>query len=74
MCREGRAKEAAAALEKLHMKKALTGAARVALAQAYYEVFRLKDAERYYREAASSMPADAMEWLDVESAKAKLED
>ena len=35
---------------------------------------RLKDAERYYREAASSQPADAMEWLDVESAKAELED
>lgn len=35
---------------------------------------RLKDAERYYREAASSKPADAMEWLDVESAKAELED
>ena len=35
---------------------------------------RIKDAERYYREAANCKPADAMEWLDVESAKAELDD
>ena len=35
---------------------------------------RVKDAERLYREAAACKPADAMEWLDVESAKAELED
>lgn len=35
---------------------------------------RLKDAERYYQEAAACTPADAMEWLDVELAKSELED
>lgn len=35
---------------------------------------RVKDAERYYQEAANCKPADAMEWLDVESAKAELDD
>lgn len=35
---------------------------------------RVKDAERHYREAASCQPADAMEWLDVEAAKAELDD
>lgn len=35
---------------------------------------RIKDAERNYREAANCKPADAMEWLDVESAKAELDD
>jgi tetratricopeptide (TPR) repeat protein len=34
---------------------------------------RLKDAERYYREAAACKPADAMEWLDVDAAKTELE-
>ena len=34
---------------------------------------RIKDAERYYREAANCKPADAMEWLDVESAKSELD-
>ena len=35
---------------------------------------RIKDAERYYQEAAACKPADAMEWLDVEAAKLELED
>lgn len=35
---------------------------------------RIKDAERYYQEAAACTPADAMEWLDIESAKSELED
>lgn len=35
---------------------------------------RMKDAERLYREAAACVPADAMERLDVELAKAELED
>ena len=34
---------------------------------------RLKDAERYYAEAAACTPADAMEWLDIEMAKAELD-
>ena len=34
---------------------------------------RIKDAERYYREAARCKAADAMEWLDIQSAKAELE-
>ena len=35
---------------------------------------RLKDAERYYREAASCKPADAMEWLDIELAKSEIDE
>lgn len=35
---------------------------------------RLKDAERYYQEAAACSPADAMEWLDIETAKAELDE
>ncbi|MBI4742596.1 MAG: hypothetical protein HY777_13830 [Betaproteobacteria bacterium] len=35
---------------------------------------RLKDAERYYREAAACTPMDAMERLDVGAAKEELED
>ena len=35
---------------------------------------RLKDAERYYQEAAACTAADAMEWLDIESARSELED
>ncbi|MBK7423628.1 MAG: hypothetical protein IPJ48_11290 [Propionivibrio sp.] len=35
---------------------------------------RIKDAERYYQEAVACIPADAMEWLDVESARSELED
>jgi tetratricopeptide (TPR) repeat protein len=35
---------------------------------------RLKDAERYYQEAAACEPMDAMERLDVEAAKAELDD
>ena len=34
---------------------------------------RLKEAERYYQDAVKCPPADAMEWLDVELAKAELE-
>ncbi len=34
---------------------------------------RIADAERRYREAAACEPADAMEWLDVEAARAELE-
>jgi hypothetical protein len=33
----------------------------------------MKDAEKLYTEAAHSKPADAMERLDVEAAKAELE-
>ena len=35
---------------------------------------RMKDATRLYEQAAASKPADAMEWLDVELAKAELQD
>ena len=35
---------------------------------------RIKDAERYYQEAAACVPADAMEWLDVESARSEMDD
>jgi tetratricopeptide (TPR) repeat protein len=34
---------------------------------------RQADAEKLYREAAACKPADAMEWLDVELARSKLE-
>lgn len=34
---------------------------------------RIKDAERYYEAAAACIPVDAMEWLDVESARSELE-
>ena len=34
---------------------------------------RIKDAERYYQDAATCTPADAMEWLDIELAKSELE-
>ncbi len=34
---------------------------------------KIKDAERYYREAAACKAADAMEWLDIETAKSELE-
>ncbi len=51
--------------------------ARVEFANALAMMFgnsRLKDAERYYQEAAACTPADAMEWLDIESARSELED
>ncbi|WP_301100403.1 hypothetical protein [Propionivibrio sp.] len=35
---------------------------------------RIKDAERYYQEAAACTAADAMEWLDIETARNELED
>jgi len=35
---------------------------------------RLKDAERYYHEAAACQAMDAMERLDVEAAKEEIED
>ena len=35
---------------------------------------RMKEAEKLYAEAAACKPADAMERLDVEMAKAELED
>ncbi|RYG11639.1 MAG: hypothetical protein EON92_10085 [Burkholderiales bacterium] len=35
---------------------------------------RMKDATRLYEQAAASKPADATEWLDVELAKAELQD
>jgi hypothetical protein len=35
---------------------------------------RMKEAEALYAEAAQSQPMDAMERLDVEMAKAELED
>lgn len=35
---------------------------------------RMKDAERLYQEAAACTPMDAMEWLDVELARAEIED
>jgi tetratricopeptide (TPR) repeat protein len=35
---------------------------------------RAKDAERYYQEAVACTAADAMEWLDIETARAELED
>jgi tetratricopeptide (TPR) repeat protein len=35
---------------------------------------RVKEAEGYYQEAAACTAADAMEWLDIESARAELED
>jgi len=34
---------------------------------------RLKEAEGHYQEATACTPADAMEWLDIELAKAELE-
>ena len=35
---------------------------------------RIKDAERYYEQAAACKPTDAMEWLDIELAKSELEE
>jgi hypothetical protein len=35
---------------------------------------RMKEAEKLYAEAAKQKPLDAMERLDVEAAKAELED
>ena len=35
---------------------------------------KLKEAEQHYQDAAAIEPADAMEWLDVEAAKAELDD
>ena len=35
---------------------------------------RMKEAEKLYAEAAKQKPMDAMERLDVEAAKAELED
>ena len=51
--------------------------ARVEFANALVIMFggsRMKDAERLYQEAAVCQPMDAMERLDVELAKAELED
>lgn len=45
----GRAKEAAQKLGDLHDKQPLSGAARVALAQAYFDTFRLDEAELLIR-------------------------
>lgn len=39
-----------------------------------YGKARFKDAEVYYQQAAACTAADAMEWLDIETAKAELED
>lgn len=51
--------------------------ARVEYANALVMMFgraKMKDAERLYREAAACTPADAMERLDVELARAEVED
>lgn len=51
--------------------------ARVEFANALAMMFgrsRLKDAERYYQEAAACQPLDAMERLDVQAAKDELEE
>lgn len=51
--------------------------ARVEMASGLIMMFgksRVKDAEKLYNEAAAVKPADAMERLDVEMAKAELED
>lgn len=50
--------------------------ARIELANGLAMMFgkeRIENAERHYREAASCEPADAMEWLDVEAARAEIE-
>ena len=59
---------------KLHPQSAI---ARVEYANALVMMFgnaRLKDAERYYQEAAACTATDAMEWLDIETARTELED
>lgn len=65
-----------------HFKKALklnpdSAIARIEYANGLAMMFgedRMKEAEKLYAEAAKCKPADAMERLDVESAKAELED
>lgn len=65
-----------------HFEKALelnpdSAIARIEFANGLAMMFgrsRLKDAERYYREAAACQPMDAMERLDVEAARAELEE
>jgi tetratricopeptide (TPR) repeat protein len=55
----------------------LSAIARIEYAKSLVMMFgnaRLKDAERYYREAAACTAADAMEWLDIETAKNEIED
>jgi len=50
--------------------------ARTEMADGLYRLFgdkKMKDVERLYAEAAAITPADAMECLDVEAAKAELE-
>lgn len=50
--------------------------ARIEFANALVMMFgtsRVKEAERLYQTAAACHPADAMEWLDVEAARAELE-
>ena len=64
-----------------HFQKALklspdSGVARIEYANGLIMLFgkgRLVDAEKLYHEAAASKPADAMERLDVELARAELE-
>ncbi|MFN3629485.1 MAG: hypothetical protein ACK4XK_05400 [Casimicrobiaceae bacterium] len=64
-----------------HYEKALklnpdSAIARTEMADGLYRLFgdkRMKDVERLYAEAAAHVPMDAMEWLDVEAARAELE-
>ncbi len=73
----GASKEAAVE----HYEKALelnpeSAIARTEMADGLYKLFgdkRMKDVERLYAEAAAHVPMDAMEWLDVEAAKAEME-
>jgi tetratricopeptide (TPR) repeat protein len=65
-----------------HFQKALklnpeSAIARIEYANGLVLLFgkdRMKEAETLYAEAATQKPADAMERLDVEAAKAELED
>lgn len=73
----GASKEAAVE----HYEKALelnpaSAIARIEMADGLYKLFgdkRMKDVERFYAEAAAHVPMDAMEWLDVEAAKAEMD-
>lgn len=64
-----------------HYEKALklnpeSAIARTEMADGLYKLFgdkRMKDVERLYADAAAHVPMDAMEWLDVEAAKAEMD-
>ena len=62
--------------EKAHELNPESAIARTEMADGLYKLFgdkRMKDVERLYAEAAAHVPMDAMEWLDVEAAKAEME-